>query len=131
MFWLDRLIRFWQPIPPTPTPAMFNKSLGGGKPRPRTCLGTKAAAALPAATSLRNLRRVTSFFPVPPWLAVSALPFFFSSLGLSLITLLLHPRSRRHYLSTQQGWRHSSCVQWHGRHLEGTGGWLHGTPRTR
>src|SRR2546429_1813211 len=46
----------------TPTPAMFSVSLGGVNPRPRTCLGTIAHAAPPAATSVRNTRREISFF---------------------------------------------------------------------
>jgi hypothetical protein len=39
-------------------------SLGGTKPRPRTCLGTMAMAAPPVATLVKNLRRETSFFSV-------------------------------------------------------------------
>src|SRR5438094_9528090 len=62
MFWLERLIRLVRPMPPTPTPAMFSVSLGGVNPRPRTCLGTIAHAAPPAATSVRNTRREISFF---------------------------------------------------------------------
>src|SRR5438094_9760291 len=62
MFWLARLMRLARPMPPTPTPAMFSVSLGGVNPRPRTCLGTMAHAAPPAATSVRNLRRDISFF---------------------------------------------------------------------
>src|ERR1700704_2188042 len=49
-------------MPPTPTPAMFSLSLGGVKPRPRTCRGTMAHAAPPAATFPRNARREISFF---------------------------------------------------------------------
>src|SRR5215472_4079514 len=77
MFWLARLMRFWRPMPPTPTPAMFSRSLGGVKPRPSTWRGTKAAAAPLAAAVLRNLRRVRRF----PWLPSFAwfLLFFFSS----------------------------------------------------
>src|SRR2546430_12063406 len=62
MFWLARLMRLARPMPPTPTLAMFSVSLGGVNPRPRTCLGTMAHAAPPAATSVRNLRRDISFF---------------------------------------------------------------------
>src|SRR5712664_4075556 len=62
MFSLARLIRLLRPMPPTPTPAMFSLSLGGMNPRPRTCLGTMENAAPPAATFVRNLRRVISFF---------------------------------------------------------------------
>src|SRR2546426_12803110 len=62
MFSLARLIRLLRPMPPTPTPAMFSLSLGGVNPRPSTCLGTMENAAPPAATSVRNLRRVISFF---------------------------------------------------------------------
>src|SRR6267154_4597950 len=62
MFWLARLIRLVRPMPPTPTPATFSVSLGGVNPRPRTCLGTIAHAALPAATLVRNVRREMSFF---------------------------------------------------------------------
>src|SRR2546430_2125922 len=62
MFWLARLIRLLRPIPPTPTPATFRVSLGEVNPRPRTCLGTMAHAALPAATLVRNVRREISFF---------------------------------------------------------------------
>src|SRR5712664_4272252 len=64
MFWLARLIRLLRPMPPTPTAAMFNVSLGGVNPRPRTCLGTMAQAAPPAATSVRKVRREISFFLV-------------------------------------------------------------------
>src|SRR5258708_6154414 len=42
MFWLARLIRLLRPVPPPPTAAMFNVSLGGVQPRPRHCLGTMA-----------------------------------------------------------------------------------------
>src|SRR5438132_10946714 len=62
MFWLARLMRLARPMPPTPTLAMFSVSLGGVNPRPRTCLGTMAHAAPPAATSVRNVRREISFF---------------------------------------------------------------------
>src|SRR5947207_13348382 len=62
MFWLARLMRLARPMPPTPTLAMFSVSLGGVNPRPRTCLGTMAHAAPPAATSVRNLRRDISIF---------------------------------------------------------------------
>src|SRR3981081_4964756 len=62
MFWLERFMRLLRPMPPTPTPAMFNVSLGGVNPRPRTCLGTMAHAAPPAATLVRNTRREISFF---------------------------------------------------------------------
>src|SRR6266478_1396531 len=62
MFWLATLMRLLRPMPPTPTPAMFSVSLGGVNPRPRTCLGTMAHAAPPAATSVRNVRREISFF---------------------------------------------------------------------
>src|SRR6266850_38238 len=62
MFWLARLIRLLRPMPPTPTPAMLSVSLGGVNPRPRTCLGTMAHAAPPAATLVRNVRREISFF---------------------------------------------------------------------
>src|ERR1700704_3171451 len=62
MFWLARLIRLLRPMPPTPTPAMFSVSLGGVNPRPRTCLGTMAHAAPPAATLVRKERREISFF---------------------------------------------------------------------
>src|ERR1700756_3157039 len=62
MFWLARLIKLVRPMPPTPTPAMFSVSLGGVNPRPRTCRGTMAHAAPPAATSVRNVRREISFF---------------------------------------------------------------------
>src|SRR6267154_6779172 len=62
MFWLARLIKLLRPMPPTPTPAMLRVSLGGVNPRPRTCLGTMAHAAPPAATSVRNARREISFF---------------------------------------------------------------------
>src|SRR5215471_4442832 len=51
-------MRLARPIPPTPTAAMFSKSLGGVNPRPSTCRGTIAAAALPVATPLKNSRRV-------------------------------------------------------------------------
>src|SRR6478735_6311112 len=44
---LRRLMRPW---PPTPTPAMLRRSLGGTKPRPRTCRGTIVTAAVVAAT---------------------------------------------------------------------------------
>src|SRR5260370_17983781 len=64
MFWLARLMRLLRPMPPTPTAAMFNVSLGGVNPRPRTCLGTMAQAAPPAATSVRKVRREISFFLV-------------------------------------------------------------------
>src|SRR5437763_14645740 len=90
MFWLDRLMRFWRPMPPMPTPAMFSRSLGGVNPRPRTCLGTSAAAAPPAATLLRNFRRVSPFFslvPLSAWTLVS----FFSSFISSLINLSCIP----------------------------------------
>ncbi len=74
-------------MPPTPTPAMLSMSLGGVNPRPSTCLGTRAAAALPAATLLRNFRRVSSFdsflSPLFFWSFLS----FFSSLRFSLINL--------------------------------------------
>src|SRR5882762_5642940 len=62
MFSLARLIRLLRPMPPTPTPAMFSLSLGGVNPRPSTCLGTMENAAPLAATFVRNLRRVISFF---------------------------------------------------------------------
>src|SRR5882724_6160661 len=61
MFWLARLMRLARPMPPTPTPAMLSVSLGGVNPRPRTCLGTMAHAAPPAATLVRNVRREISF----------------------------------------------------------------------
>src|SRR5712692_1731254 len=62
MFSLARLIRLLRPMPPTPTPATFSLSLGGVNPRPSTCLGTMENAAPLAATFVRNLRRVISFF---------------------------------------------------------------------
>src|SRR6267378_3156273 len=62
MFWLARLIRLVRPMPPTPTAAMLSVSLGGVNPRPRTCLGTMAHAAPPAATLVRKVRREISFF---------------------------------------------------------------------
>src|SRR6267378_2972774 len=62
MFWLAMLIRLVRPIPPTPTAAMLSVSLGGVNPRPRTCRGTMAHAAPPAATLVRNVRREISFF---------------------------------------------------------------------
>src|SRR5262245_40799638 len=55
MFWLARLKMLLRPIPPTPTPATFSRSLGGVNPRPRTCLGTTASPA-PAAAAVTNLR---------------------------------------------------------------------------
>src|SRR5208282_833676 len=64
MFWLARLLRLVRPMPPTPTPAMLSMSLGGVKPRPRTCRGTMAIAAPPVATLVKNLRRDTSFFSI-------------------------------------------------------------------
>src|ERR1700693_2230274 len=64
MFWLASAMRLARPIPPTPTPAMLSVSLGGLKPRPRTCRGTivKAFAVVvapetAAAAAVRNLRR--------------------------------------------------------------------------
>src|ERR1700737_1077555 len=65
MFWLASATRLARPMPPTPTPAMFNISLGGVKPRPRTWRGTMVKAlaevAAPdtaaAAVEVRNLRR--------------------------------------------------------------------------
>src|SRR6266545_4153312 len=55
MFWLARLMRLLRPMPPTPTPAMFNRSLGAVNPRPRTFLGTMASPA-PLAIVATNLR---------------------------------------------------------------------------
>src|ERR1700676_3358460 len=57
-------------MPPTPTPAIFSMSLGGVKPRPKTCRGTMVKAlpvvAAPetaaAAPVVRNLRRDRSVF---------------------------------------------------------------------
>src|SRR5258708_2438205 len=69
MFWLARLIKLERPMPPTPTAAMFNVSLGGVNPRPRTLLGTMVNAAPPAATLVRNVRREIAFFlviDIPP-----------------------------------------------------------------
>ena len=40
LFWRARLSRLILPMPPTPTPAMFSRSLGGVWPRPSTCRGT-------------------------------------------------------------------------------------------
>jgi hypothetical protein len=61
---------------------MFNVSLGGANPRPSTCLGTIATAALPAATLVRNSRRDISLFS----LLVS---LFFSFLGfLSIVRFI-------------------------------------------
>src|SRR6266704_1309003 len=60
MFWLARLIKFARPIPPTPTPAMFSKSLGGVIPFPNTCRGTMVSPAPATATSFTNSRRVIS-----------------------------------------------------------------------
>src|SRR5208337_747104 len=62
MFWLARLIRLLRPIPPTPTQAIFSKSLGGVYPRPRTCRGTIVTAALATAAFSIKLRREISFF---------------------------------------------------------------------
>src|SRR6516162_3404044 len=71
IFWLDRLIRLVRPIPPTPTPAMFSRSLGGVIPRPSTCRGTIMNAVPAAAAFFTNSRRVLSLFPliVPPEIA--------------------------------------------------------------
>src|SRR5258708_3366209 len=69
MFWLARLIKLERPMPPTPTAAMFNVSLGGVNPRPRTLLGTMVNPAPPAATLVRNVRRENAFFlviDIPP-----------------------------------------------------------------
>jgi hypothetical protein len=89
MFWLARLMRFWRPMPPTPTPAMFSRSLGGVKPRPSTWRGTNAAAALPAAAVLRNLRRVSPFSSLPPfaWFLLCLFSSFISSLIISPVSL--------------------------------------------
>src|SRR2546425_5468905 len=88
MFWLARLIRLLRPMPPTPTPAMFNVSLGGVNPRPRTCLGTMAHAAPPAATLVRKVRREISFFLLmiisPGQLALSLAPEAFAKASFSL-----------------------------------------------
>src|ERR1700730_8414360 len=70
MFWVASAIRLARPIPPTPIPAMLSLSLGGVKPRPRTCRGTivKALAVVAApetaaaAAVVRNLRRDNSVF---------------------------------------------------------------------
>ena len=43
-------------MPPTPTPAMFSRSLGAVKPRPSTCRGTMVTAAVVAATFVTNSR---------------------------------------------------------------------------
>ena len=89
MFWLARLMRFWRPMPPTPTPAMFNRSLGGVKPRPSTWRGTNAAAAPLAAAVLRNLRRVSRFSSLPPfgWSLLCLFSSFISSLIISPVSL--------------------------------------------
>src|SRR5260370_28841536 len=67
MVWLARLMRLLRPMQPTPTPATFRVSLGGVNPRPRTCRGTMAHAAPPAATSVRKVRREISFFLLMRW----------------------------------------------------------------
>src|ERR1700690_1075116 len=62
-------MRLLRPMPPTPTQAMLSRSLGGTKPRPRTCLGTIVSAApamvafsiklrLDISLSLRGLMKV-------------------------------------------------------------------------
>src|SRR5438552_16316280 len=58
MFWLARLIKFARPIPPTPIPATFSKSLGGVMPLPNTCRGTILRPAPATAASFTNSRRV-------------------------------------------------------------------------
>src|SRR5262245_15242197 len=63
---LNRLVR---PMPPTPTPAMFNRSLGAVKPWPRTWRGTIVKAAVEAATLVTKSRReiiASSFQPLNP-----------------------------------------------------------------
>jgi hypothetical protein len=50
-----------RPIPPTPTAAIFNKSLGGVIPLPNTWRGTIVKAAPVTTASVTNSRRVISF----------------------------------------------------------------------
>src|SRR5260370_40571864 len=54
-------MRLLRPIPPTPTQATFMVSLGGTKPRPRTCRGRMVKAAPVTAALVINSRRETSF----------------------------------------------------------------------
>ena len=49
-------------MPPTPTPAMFSRSLGGVNPLPSTWRGTIVKAAPVAAALVRNARREIVFF---------------------------------------------------------------------
>ncbi len=51
-----RLSRLVRPMPPTPMPAMFSRSLGATNPLPSTCRGTMVTAAVVAATFVTNLR---------------------------------------------------------------------------
>src|SRR6185436_4241420 len=60
---LRRLMRPW---PPTPTPAMLRRSLGGTNPLPRTCRGTIVTAAVVAATFATNLRLEIIGWPLGP-----------------------------------------------------------------
>src|SRR5215472_18955165 len=101
------LMRFWRPIPPIPTPAMFSRSLGGVKPRPRTCLGTRAAAALPAAAVLRNLRRVSPvFLSLPSQVACDLVSAFSTGPFLLMASpSSLAPRRHAYYASLCKRWR--------------------------
>ena len=51
-----RLRRLVRPMPPTPTPAMLSRSLGGVWPRPSTCRGTIVTAAVVAAAFFTKSR---------------------------------------------------------------------------
>src|SRR5712691_825451 len=106
MFWLARLIRLLRPMPPTPTPATFNVSLGGVNPRPRTCLGTMAHAAPPAATLVRKVRREISFFLL--MIISPGQPALLRALGAFVkASFKLHMVRRR----AGAGWRRRRCAR--------------------
>ena len=68
MFWLATARMLLRPIPPTPTAAMFRRSLGGVKPLPSTCRGTMVSPAPVIAAVSMKCRRDTPLFlsSIPP-----------------------------------------------------------------
>src|SRR6267378_974880 len=91
-----------RPMPPTPMQATLSLSLGGMKPRPRTCLGTMVKAAA-AAVSRTKLRRLIRFFPIrfPPYdlslRGCPLAPYGFSLRGGLAVTALRPEQQGEHH----------------------------------
>src|SRR4051812_32038510 len=83
MFSDARLTRLVRPMPPTPTAATFNRSLGAVKPLPSTWRGTIAKPADVAATLVTN-RRLEMWAMMTSPLVVQVLGSGFSVYSLQL-----------------------------------------------